>query len=69
MNEVKKERRSFLKHALAGTVAATALAATGGKSKAQNHPGEGGAEGTGKHPEILYRETEEFREYYKKLYS
>lgn len=63
MKEEKGVRRSFLKHVLAGTaVVATAIA---GKKSAQAKTGpvvQGG-------DEVLYKESESFKKYYKSIRS
>lgn len=69
MNKIKKERRSFLKHALAGAVTVTALVATGKTAEAKKENGKTGKNVSARPNEILYRETEAFRKHYKNLYS
>jgi len=63
MKQEKDQRRSFLKHVLAGGVAIAGTAAP---------PGPVGAKSDPVRPvsgEILYRESAEFRKYYKSLRS
>lgn len=69
MNEVKLERRSFLKQALAGTIAATALVARGKKGEAKERAGSPVNNVDQRPEEILYRETEAFKKHYDTLYS
>ena len=69
MNKVKQERRSFLKSTLAGTVAAATLVIRAKQTVAKERHGNSGPQTGGKHKEILYKETEEFRKHYQSLYS
>jgi len=63
MKEEKEVRRSFLKHILAGSaVVATALA---GKKSAEAKIAETLQPGD----EVLYKETEDFKKYYKSIRS
>ena len=69
MNKVKQQRRSFLKQALAGTVAAATLVARGKNVEAIDRDGSP-VNNAGQRPdEILYRETEAFKKHYDTLYS
>lgn len=63
MKEEKEVRRSFLKHILAGSaVVATAIA---GKKSAEAKVTASLQEGD----EVLYRESEDFKKYYKSIRS
>lgn len=57
-----KERRSFLKGMLAGSLALAGLASGTRKGRASQ-----AEEGKAHSDEVLYRETEEFRRYYQSL--
>ena len=63
MKKEKDNRRSFLKHMLAGTAAVVGTAAIVRPAKAKPVT-------AGQHSdEVLYQETESFRKYYKTLRS
>jgi len=63
MENEKKQRRSFLKHILAGSAA---LAATGTAIKPARA---GTSEQLDSKDEILYQESDSFKKYYKSLRS
>lgn len=64
MKESGEGRRSFLKHLVAGTAMVAGVAGTKKKAHAK------GAQSPQSRPsEILYTETDEFRNYYKSLRS
>lgn len=63
MKKEQDNRRSFLKHMLAGTAAVVGTAAIVKSAKAKSTP-------AGQRPdEVLYQETESFSKYYKALRS
>ncbi|MBW1635141.1 MAG: twin-arginine translocation signal domain-containing protein [Deltaproteobacteria bacterium] len=63
MKKEQDNRRSFLKHMLAGTAAVVGTAAIVKSAKAKSTP-------AGQRPdEVLYQETESFSKYYKTLRS
>lgn len=63
MKKEQDNRRSFLKHMLAGTAAVVGTAAIVKSAKAKSTP-------AGQHPdEVLYQETDNFSKYYKTLRS
>ncbi len=68
MNTEKGSRRSFLQSILAGSAVTAVAVAAGGKTAAATD-NKGGSRGGAPEEEILYRETPEFRQYYKTLRS
>ncbi len=68
MNTEQGSRRSFLQSILAGSAVTAVAVAAGGKTAAATDK-KGGSRGGAPEEEILYRETEEFRQYYKTLKS
>ena len=69
MNTEKGSRRSFLQSILAGSAVTAVAVATGGKTAAAAGKKDGNRRGRAPEDEILYRETPEFRQYYKTLRS
>jgi hypothetical protein len=63
MENEKKERRSFLKHILAGSAVLAGTAAAVKPARAGTHKEMQGSD------EILYHESEAFKKYYKSLRS
>ena len=63
MENEKKERRSFLKHLLAGSAVVAGAASAIKPARAETSPQVSGKD------EILYQETESFKKYYKSLRS
>jgi len=63
MENDKKERRSFLKHILAGTAAVAATSAAIKPARA------GTSQTMNQDNEVLYTESEAFKKYYKSLRS
>ncbi len=63
MQNEKKERRSFLKHLLAGSAVIAGTASAVKPARAETSP-EGMAT-----DEVLYKETDSFKKYYKSLRS
>lgn len=61
MKKEEEHRRSFLKHILAGSAAVIGAASIVKSSKAKSGPS------VTQENEILYRETESFKKYYKSL--
>ncbi len=60
MKQDKGERRSFLKHMLAGSAVAAGAVVSSKSAKAQS-------KATQKNKETLYQETEAFKRYYESL--
>jgi len=63
MENEKKERRSFLKHILAGSAVLAGAATAAKPARAGTHKEIKGAD------EILYHESDAFKKYYKSLRS
>ncbi len=63
MENEKKERRSFLKHILAGSAVLAGAASADKTGKSRNSQEMKGSD------EILYHESEAFKKYYKSLRS
>lgn len=68
MTQSDGKRRSFLKQLLAGTAAMVGTAAVVKSAKASSAKS-GPVQSAGGAGETLYRETEDFRKYYKSLRS
>ena len=63
MQNEKKERRSFLKHLLAGSAVIAGAASAVKPVRAETSPGVTATD------EVLYKETDSFKKYYKSLRS
>lgn len=61
MQQNDESRRSFLKQVLAGSAVATGVALTGKKASAREN------KAAQRSDEVLYHETEAFKNYYKSL--
>ncbi|GAB4343446.1 MAG: hypothetical protein Kow0089_19240 [Desulfobulbaceae bacterium] len=64
MSKKNEERRSFLKHLVAGTAAVAGVTASGRKARATTARGVPRDDS-----EVLYRETDAFRRFYDSLRS